>query len=181
MHCHMTAQHIYVDETKERGYLLVAARFNSADVDAVRKSLRGLVLRGQSRIHMAKESSQRRRAIAAAMSVIGVTATIYDAGRRYSDPLDARRACLEGILKDVERGQQTYLVLEQDDSIIDWDRQRLVELTRATGCRHTLRYEHHRAKADLLLTVPDAIAWCWARDGPWRPRIAPIVAAVQQV
>ena len=30
-----------------------------------------------------------------------------------------------------------------------------------------------------LLTVPDAIAWCWARGGAWRERIQPVVRYVR--
>jgi hypothetical protein len=52
----MTAPHIYVDETKERGYVLVASVHLGSDVEAMRKTMRRMVLRGQSRIHMAKES-----------------------------------------------------------------------------------------------------------------------------
>lgn len=177
----MSARHIYVDESKERGYVLVASVHAATDVDGLRKTMRGFVLRGQSRIHMAKESDRRRRQISAAICDAGVTATVYDAGQRYKDPLDAREACLEELINDVGSAEQTLLVLEQDDSILHWDRQRLIELTRVKGCRDTLRYEHHRAKAELLLAVPDAIAWCWARGGWWRQRIGPAVGGVKRV
>jgi hypothetical protein len=177
----MTTRHIYIDETKERGYILVASAHIATDVDALRKTMRRFVLRGQNRIHMAKESNTRRRQIAAAICEASVTATIYDAGHRYKDPLDARKACLEGVIDDVAAGEETFLVLEQDDSIIHWDRQRLIELTRAAGCRDTLRYEHQRTKADLVLTVPDAIAWCWARGGRWKQHVRPAVIDVKEV
>lgn len=176
----MTARHIYIDETKERGYVLVASIHLGSDVETMRKTMRRMVLRGQSRIHMAKESDSRRREIADTICAAGVTATIYDAGRRYASQLAARAACLQAIIDDVEVGQQTLLVLEQDDSLIHWDKQRLIEMVRAAGCRGTLRYEHHRAKTELLLAVPDAIAWCWARGGQWRERIS-AVATVKQV
>jgi hypothetical protein len=49
----MTAQHNYVDETKERGYVLVASAHVASEVDTLRKMLRArLVMRGQARIHM---------------------------------------------------------------------------------------------------------------------------------
>jgi len=84
----------YVDETKRRGYLLVAAVVLPPDLDSVRKVLRGLVLPGQRRLHMKDENDQRRRSIATAIAVSGVTATIYDAGRRYrTNASDAQRAC----------------------------------------------------------------------------------------
>lgn len=34
------------------------------------------------------------------------------------------------------------LILEQDDSLLRWDNQRLIEITRDAGCRETLRYRH---------------------------------------
>jgi hypothetical protein len=177
----MTARHIYVDETKQRGYVLVASVHIADELDDLRKTMRGFVLRGQTRIHMAKESDQRRRAICDAICAAEVKATIYDAGQRYKDPLDARSACLQALIGDITVSEQTLLVLEQDDSIIHWDRQRLIELTRAQGRRNTLRYGHHRARSELLLTVPDAIAWCWARGNQWKRRIRPVVTAVKQV
>lgn len=177
----MTARHIYVDETKQRGYVLVASVHIANDLDDLRKAMRGFILRGQTRIHMAKESDPRRRTICDAICAAGVNATIYDAGQRYKDPLAARDACLQALIRDITVGEQTLLVLEQDDSIIHWDRQRLIELTRTQGHRDTLRYEHHRAKSELLLAVPDAIAWCWARGGQWKRQIRPVISAVKQV
>lgn len=177
----MTARHIYIDETKERGYVLVASIHIASDLSDLRKTMRGFVLRGQTRIHMAKESDPRRRAICAAICAAGVSATIYDAGQRYKDPLDARSACLQAVIGDTTVGEETLLILEQDDSIIGWDRRRLIELTRTRSRRDTLRYEHRRAKTELLLTVPDAIAWCWARGGHWKRRIEPVITAVRQV
>jgi hypothetical protein len=73
------------------------------------------------------------------------------------------------------------LVLELDDTLVSWDNQRLIEFTREAGCRDTLRYEHRRVSSELLLAVPDAIAWCWAKGGDWRRRIEPIVSNVREV
>lgn len=170
----MTARHIYVDETKERGFVLVASVHLGPDVDTLRKTIRKLVLPGQNRIHMTKESDGRRKEIIGVICAAGgVQAMIYDAARRYSDAV-ARAKCLQGIIDDIDPSQQTLLVLEQDDSLIRSDRQHLIEMVRASGCRDTLRYEHRRAKSELLLTVPDAVAWCWARGGPWRELISSI-------
>jgi len=61
------------------------------------------------------------------------------------------------------------------------DTQRLIEFTRAAGCRDTLRYEHRRASAEQLLAIPGAIAPCWANGGDWRRRIEPVVTDVREV
>jgi hypothetical protein len=177
----MTARHVFVDETKERGYVLVAASHAASDVAQIRKAMREFVLKGQTRLHFAKESAPRRRAIIGAICGTGVSATVYDAGRRHPSQLEARAACLRAVIEDHADEHQTLLVLEQDDSLIRWDRQRLIEYTRDIGCRSTFQYEHRRAKADLMLCVPDAVAWCWARGGWWKQRIADVVVDVRRL
>ncbi|HEU5266784.1 MAG TPA: hypothetical protein VFU35_08785 [Jatrophihabitans sp.] len=62
-----------------------------------------------------------------------------------------------------------------------WDRQRLIEITREVGCRDTFRYEHVRAEQEVLLAVPDAIGWCWAKGGRWRERIQSLVIEVRAI
>ncbi len=69
-------------------------------------------------------------------------------------------------------------MIEQDDSLLDWDRRQLYALAREAPL---LRYEHRRASAEQLLAIPDAIAWCWAKGGHWRRRIQPAVTTVRQV
>ena len=61
--------HFFVDETKRRGYLLVAGVVRGEDLDRVRLILRGLVLPGQRRLHMKDESDPRKRSIATAIAV----------------------------------------------------------------------------------------------------------------
>jgi len=177
----VTGGQIFVDETKQRDYLLVAGVVLPGDLAATRAVMRGLVLGGQRRVHMAKESDPRRRSIAAAICETGVRTTIYNAGRGSRGELDARRACLHALVSDAVAIGAAMLVLEQDDSLLRWDNQRLVEITREVGCRDTLRYEHRRAAAEQLLAVPDAIAWCWAKGGDWRRRVEPVVTDVRSV
>ncbi len=169
------SSHVFLDESKDRDYLLVAGVVMPGDLDPVRRTLRGLVMPGQRRLHMAKERDQRRRQIVDAVVATGVTAIVYDAGRGSRDELAAREACLRAVVVDAAGKSSRMLVLEQDDSLLWWDQQRLIEITREIGCRDTLRYEHRRAREELLLAIPDAIAWCWARGGNWRQRVEPIV------
>ncbi len=170
----MSGGHVFVDESKHRDYLLVAGVVVPSDLDAVRRTLRGLVMPGQRRLHMAKERDRRRRHIVDAIVAGGVTATVYDAGGGDRDELAAREACLRAVVVDAAVRSSPMLVLEQDDSLLWWDQQRLIEITREVGCRETLRYEHRRAREEMLLAIPDAIAWCWARGGHWRQQVEPV-------
>jgi len=173
--------HVFVDETKHRGYLIVASVIPPGELDASRKVVRGLVLPGQRRLHMKAESDPRRRTITSAIVDTGIQATVYDAATRYLTQLHGRAACLRAVVDDAAGRGDSLLVLEQDDTLLAWDNQRLIEFTRAAGCRDTLRYEHRRAAAEQLLGIPDAIAWCWAKGGDWRRRVAPAVSNVRQV
>lgn len=58
------SRHLFVDESKDRDYLLVASVHASGDLEDLedlRKLMRGLVLKGQRRVHMKKESEPRKR------------------------------------------------------------------------------------------------------------------------
>ncbi len=173
--------HVFVDETKHRGYLLVASAVPPGDLDPLRKLIRGLILPGQRRLHMKNENDQRKRSITAAITNSDVRATIYTAERRYRTERDSRAACLQALVADIATRGDAILVLEQDDSLIPWDRRHLYDLARQSGCAETLRYQHQRASAEILLAIPDAIAWCWAKGGDWQRRVEPVVADVQRV
>lgn len=115
------------------------------------------------------------------MIAIGAAATIYSADRPGRHELLARETCPRALVTDVAAGGHNMLVLEQDDSLLWWDQQRLIEITREVGCRDTLRYEHRRAEHETLLAIPDAIAWCWAKGGRWRDRVQAVVTEVRPI
>jgi len=97
-------------------------------------------------VHMKDEREFRHREIAAALIDVGVEVVIYDAGRRHPTQRQVREECLRAVVTDAAaEAWETRLVLEQDDSLVQWDAQRLIELARATGCRDRLRYDHLRA------------------------------------
>lgn len=169
---------VYIDETKRSGYVVAAV--SVTDPSAARKVIRSLILPGQHRVHMVRERPARKRQIVDAICSMTVTATIYDAGRHHQSELAARAACLQALLTDL-KGHETYLTIEQDDGLVRYDNQWLIEATRLTGQRDTLRYEHQRAGVEPLLAIPDIAAWCWTKGGEWRQRVDPVVVAVRTV
>lgn len=173
--------HVFVDETKNRNYLMVAAVAVPADLTQLRQTVKGLLLPGQRRIHMATESVRRKKIIADTIAGTGVRATIFDAGTSHLDERSARRACLREVVAHAAGLGASRLVLERDDSLLVHDKQWLVEITRELNCRDFLRYEHARAAQEQLLAVPDVIAWCWAKGGDWRRRIEPVLVKVVDV
>ena len=91
--------HLFVDESKERDYVLVAGVIAPADLATTRAFTRSLIYRGQARLHMKKESAPRKRFIADAIAGSGVRAVVYTADRG-NDELAARAACLNALIED---------------------------------------------------------------------------------
>lgn len=174
--------HIFVDETKAKGYVAAAATLVLGDLSAPRKQLNALILPRQRSLHMKDESDPRRREIIDIIvrmsSSVGLQSVIYDAGREHSQ-LDRRAACLQGLVQDATLHERARIVLELDESLRSWDRQRLIEYARGSGLGDRLTYEHQARTVEILLSIPDAIAWCWARGGQWRARVQPVVRYVR--
>jgi hypothetical protein len=177
----VTARHIYVDETKQRDYLLVASVHVTTELAALRQLIRGLLLPGQRYLHMKDEKDGRKRTIAQALVDAGVQATIYRAGAHHRNERQRRSACLRALIEDHANARDAHIVLDEDETMVKFDNQKLIEYTRAAGCRDTLHYEHKRPHADALLAIPDAIAWCWAKGGHWRKLINPAVTVTRDV
>jgi hypothetical protein len=176
----VTERHIFIDESKRRDYLVVAAVVVPADLGALRLALTELLLPGQRSLHMTDESDGRRTTIAKALVSAGVESIVYDAGRSYATQLQARAACLRLLVDDLTRDAgDTLMIIDQDDSLVHSDRQLLYEAVRKLDRAGSLRYDHRRRQAELLLGIPDAIAWCWAKGGRWRTLISPTVSSVR--
>lgn len=181
----MTTTHIYVDETKAKGYLVAAATgvTGQLHLSLSRKELGNLILPGQRSLHMKDEKDSRKRAIADTiirLGDLGLRATIYDAGRAQTER-QRRARCLQALLDDASQHTRARIVFDLDETLLSWDRQTMVELTRANGLQEKVSYTHATRHQELLLAVPDAIAWCWAKGGHWRRRVRTIVVDVREV
>jgi hypothetical protein len=174
---------VYVDESKARAYLFVAACVYRDHLRATRKELRNLILPGQRSLHMKDERDSRKREIAdtiVGMRDLGMQVVLYDAGRGGTER-NRRARCLEALVNDALEQDEARIVLDLDETLLSWDRQRMLELTRAVDARGRITYEHHHRHAEPMLAIPDAIAWCWGKGGVWRRRIRPIVGQVRNV
>jgi len=173
----MTA-HVFVDESKRGGYFVTAAAVLPGDLSRARQAVRGLILPGQRRLHFTHESDSRRKQILDVLAELRPMVTIYDGSAH--DRRRQREACLDGLIADLAISGTHMLVLETDESVLDLDRRILYRSTRRHGCE-TLEYRHHRAHEEPLLAIPDALAWCWQRGGPWKTRAKDFVLDVKTV
>ncbi|MEV0001269.1 hypothetical protein AB0H28_03140 [Micromonospora sp. NPDC050980] len=172
--------HIFVDETKERGLVLAAAVLERHRLTAARQLIAGLTLRGQRSIHFCKERNDRRREILLALRDLGPTVLLYDATDHRNQRL-AREACLRALITDAAKLDAERLVLEMDESRRMADVRTLNHELRLTGMTGRLRYDHLRAHEDRLLSLPDAVAWSWARGGEWKMMVRPMVREIRPI
>ncbi|WP_037317976.1 hypothetical protein [Amycolatopsis orientalis] len=171
--------HVFVDESKEGGYLVTAAALFSGDLASARRAMRSLVLPGQRRLHFTHESDGRRKRILDAITELGPKVTIYDASAHHRRR--QREACLDALVENLASIGTRMLVLESDESIVELDRKTLYRSVRRHGCHEILEYRHLRAFEEPLLAVPDALAWCWQRGGHWKTRVREMVEEIRTV
>ncbi|BAK35870.1 hypothetical protein MLP_28560 [Microlunatus phosphovorus NM-1] len=175
--------HIYVDETKAKGYLVAAAIGSYDQLRIAKRELDGLLLPGQRSLHMKDEKESRKRAIADTIvrfQSLELRVALYDAGRIGTER-DRRVRCFRALLDDVPRDVQTRVLFDRDETLLSWDRQTLLDLTSTGDLRDRISYAHVTRHQEPLLILPDAIAWCWAKGGHWRQRVRPIVSAVREI
>ena len=161
---------LFVDESKAKGYTMVAVSVAAHDAPALRQQMRALVLPGQRRIHFTNESDSRRRAVLSRLRDLGVRAHIVHSDDRSE--LAARLSCLDAIVDLAASRRHERIVLERDDSIEQIDRRFLFDRVNRHGLRGCLSYAHATAHQEPLLWAADALAWSWTKGGDWRRRIA---------
>jgi hypothetical protein len=166
------ADRIFVDESKARGYYVVATAAASASVHAAERTLRKLLKPGQYRIHFKSEKDSRRRFILARMCELDVRSSVWIV-KQLPDKT-ARPLCLTALVGAAVNGRAAQLTLERDDSLEARDRQLIAGVLRREG-GIPLQYGHAAPREHPLLWVSDAVAWCYSNGGDWVRRCDAIV------
>jgi hypothetical protein len=138
----------FIDETKTKQYVMVAAVVDSADLDSLRRAMRAHLRGGQRAIHFNAESPSRRRVVMATIAASPVVARVYRTVTRIDDKT-AREMSLRQIARDARNQTVQRLVLESDDSLVASDRRWLFQ---ELGPR-SIEYVHLPKRADPLLWV----------------------------
>lgn len=168
------ADKVYVDESKARGYYLVAT---SADVSKLKDSekvLRSLLKPRQRRIHFKNENDGRRRLILSLMSKLDLRVTVFVC-QGVSDKV-ARVLCLEALVGMAVESEIFTLVIERDESLVQADKRIIAGILMSQDS--FLDYQHVGPHEHPLLWVSDAVAWTFTSGGDWLRRSSPIVDEV---
>jgi len=166
-------RNVFVDESKVRDYLLISVGLDRSDVSRARASMTELVLSGQSRIHMRKESDPRRRSILSTIATLDTEIIVVRAVKDGRGDTVRRGACMRHLVPLVTRRSPVALCLERDETLVRNDRQWIVEALHASGVKDQFSHRHESAAQEPLLALPDAIGWAWAKGGEWRQRCGP--------
>ncbi|GAB2582850.1 hypothetical protein [Microlunatus antarcticus] len=173
--------HVFVDESKRRDFVLIAATVVPGNLATARRTIQDLYLPGQHGLHMVKEGAGRQRTILRAVAAIDVAVNVYFASKgTHNSEREARLRCLERLVEDIAEQGHANLCLDRDDSIAHVDRHTIARKLNQVGYTG-LTYTHGKVVNEPLLAIPDAVAWAWPQGGRWREACSDVVAHVEHV
>ncbi|MDP4331748.1 hypothetical protein Q7F20_00010 [Curtobacterium sp. A7_M15] len=161
---------MFVDESQLRDYLLVAVSVDAGHLPTARSAVAGVILRGQTRLHMRKESDARRRLILSTTADLDVDVTVFRAPKDGRSDVERRAACVRALVVAADHPRGTSVCLERDETLVQKDRQWIVEARHRHQGNRQFTHRHESARQEPLLALPDALGWAWAKGGDWRRR-----------
>ena len=133
---------------------MVAVLCDAQRAPGIRKALNNLVLPGQRRIHMVKESKNRRKQITA--KVTDANLQVLTARSNLAYEPDARNECLTALVRLCIDMNVDEMVLELDESFESSDK---LAISRALSGKFVLSYRHESPYREPLLWAADVFAW----------------------
>ncbi len=166
----------FSDESERADRMLLGVLFvETQAVSGARRSLRGLLLPGQRRVHTAKESPRRRLEVLGLVARLEAESVVFVV-RRPSGVrrVDARGSLLRAAAAEVmERRAVAWLLDRQDPAQAARDRQ---VIDRAIHAHPSpVVYDHRTSEGEPLLWAVDALVWAAGAGGEWRRRISAVV------
>lgn len=163
--------HIFVDESSRttgkkrfQGYYLAAAVVPTPLLASARLILRDQLRPGRTYFHFTKEQDADRARFLDAIGDTRIITRVY----RSPQPKDsqARSPLLAALLADLPKLRTVYVGLEQREEHQNRIDRQVIALNRPAS----LQSYSHIAKAEPLLWVADAIAWCCGHPD-WHTKI----------
>lgn len=149
----------YVDESKSNGYLMVAVLCDSSNVGQIAKALRSLVLPGQRRLHMVKESKSRKNLLTAKIGAFELETFVARSNEKYEPA--ARQICLSQLVNFCINAGVQEIIIERDESFEASDKLTLAKLLKRLS---EITYRHESPQQEPMLWIADIYAWNLARN-----------------
>lgn len=171
----------FVDESiQRRTYSMVAVLVPSDRVAEMRKRTRSLLLPGQSRLHMSKESLGRQRHLVGEVASFGVEAIVASRPLGRLSDRQLRDACLADLVATALQKGVVRLSIESCDQDRQ-DRQLVAQSLGASRAGFADGYHHYRGAHDPLLWLPDIVAWAYGKGGRWAATVASAVTPARKL
>ena len=165
----MSAKWAFIDESKSNSYIVAAAVVESHSAPGIRKTLQGLRMKGQRRIHFSTESDARRKTLLSKISTFDCRYFVIESSLKIE--FDARRDALSSLVAFLIGENVTTLVVELDESIQTHDRRTIEAVIRDQNSKALVNYRHESPFLECLLWLPDAVAWVSAKGDHWATRL----------
>lgn len=176
----MPGEHVFIDESTQKNYLVVCSVMPSGSVTEARKAMKSLLLPGQRSLHMKDEGKDgRQRQIVRVITNLAPRVTIYCAkpSEYRAGHTGARDACLQRAAARAVQEGVAVMRLDRNDTYVKRDRRSIIEGSSSTGARRVpFQYDHMARTEEPLLWIPDAIGWAYARGGRHRASVSGLIA-----
>ena len=169
--------HTFVDESKARTFILVGATCPTAALDSVRKSLTGLLLPGQERLHFSKERDSRRRSALQVITNSPISLTVIETVKKPTE-IEARTRSLRRLVREASTLSVSRMTIELDASMLALDQRIMAEMAWFGRHDFPLSYTWAQPRQEPMLWAADALAWSWAAGGHWRSQLRPVTKLI---
>ncbi|UOT08475.1 hypothetical protein MPY17_40160 (plasmid) [Rhodococcus opacus] len=172
----MAAVEVFVDETKERGYLLCGAVVASQRLTQSKKAMRDLKPKNRDRLHMHDERpANRARLVKEFMRVCPI-----DAAHIFIAPIAGRRerAVRDDCLAELARTSAALganRILVESCSQDRQDFQILTDSLKRVGALQQVRVAIDVPTSNEMLWAADLVVWAYADGGHNRDMVMPVV------
>lgn len=92
----------------------------------------------------------------------------------------ARDRTFDPIVADLFKNGVTDFYIEQDDSLVHSDTRAIHQARNRHGA-YDLRFTHVRSTSELLLSIPDAIGWCYGKNKEWRREVDGLITEIRTI
>ncbi len=166
----------YADESiRARRYVMACVLVEAQHLAMLRPAIEDLASGVAPRIHFNNDTAQQKRRVLAAIAdmPVQVFATVCTKSHSTNE-FQARAACVEEIVGQVQRRGIAKLVFESRQD----DRDDVRVITRTRDRQPPLVFEHRMARYERMLWIADAVAWAVGSGPQWSDRLGSVLVDV---
>jgi len=153
----MAHQFAFVDEIKVSDFKMVAVVMEATTMPSIRRELQGLRLRGQRRIHMRRESLQRKTTLLSKVSKFNFVVVVTSSSKKSE--AEARQEALGNLIDELILLRVRHIEIERDESFEKFDNVLIANKLRLSHAGIVPTYRHLSPWEEPLLWLADIVAW----------------------